>query len=271
MKISGLTKCSMVDYPGKMAAVVFTPGCNMACYYCHNHWLKSDSPEHRRFEEEDVLKTIERRKDFLDGVVITGGEPTLQSGLERFILDIRAMGLSVKLDTNGTRPDILQDLVENRMVDYVAMDIKAPPEKYESICGLNITGMCGGSVDLEAVEASITALIHGKVDYEFRTTFAPELTRADLRAMGNWIRGAKRYVLQQYRPVRAEWFGQEETLTDEPLPSETIIEWAGDIRHLVGELRCRGLGVETIDPPRATADYIDHGDYTDMDMGAMPA
>jgi pyruvate formate lyase activating enzyme len=267
MKFSGLTKCSMVDYPGKMAAVVFTPGCNMACYYCHNHWLKGDSLDHHRYAEDEVLQTIERRKDFIDGVVITGGEPTLQSGLERFILDLRDMGLSIKLDSNGTRPDVLRELVENRMVDYVAMDIKASPEKYESICGLNVSSMCGGSIDLEAVEASIGILIHGDVDYEFRTTFAPDLTRKDLRSMGNWIRGARRYVLQQYRPVRAEWFGEEETLTAEPLASETIIEWAGDIRHLVGEIRCRGLGIETIDVPKSAGMHV-HEDYN---FGAMPA
>jgi hypothetical protein len=103
------------------------------------------------------------------------------------------------------------------------------------------------------------------VDYEFRTTFAPELTREDLRAMGHWIRGARRYVLQQYRPLRAEWFGEEETLSAEPLESETIIEWAADIRHLVSELRCRGLGVETIEVP------VENMRSSGSNLGAMPA
>jgi len=251
MKISGLKKCSMVDYPGKMAAVVFVPTCNMDCYYCHNRWLLSDeTTEAGRHTEDEVFALLEQRRGLLDGVVVTGGEPTLQPGLERFIVEVREMGYPVKLDTNGTRPDIVSDLVRNQIVDYVAMDIKAPPARYEAICGRQMRGFCGSSIDLDAIEASIQVLLRGTVDYEFRTTVAPELTRDDFVSMANWIRGAKRYVLQQYRPLSAEWFGSIQCLSPPPLPPERIAEWARDIQHLVGDIRLRGMGIETLEPAR---------------------
>lgn len=247
LKISGLTKMSMVDYPGKVAAVVYTPGCNMSCYYCHNRQLIDEDRGRDGLDPDSVLAFLKQRRLLLEGVVVTGGEPTLQQGLERFILDIRELGYPVKLDTNGTRPDVLAELVRNKLVDYVAMDIKAPREKYERISGRSDTGtFCGPSIDMEAIDASIRILLAGDVEYEFRTTLAPELDREDLIAMARWIRGARTYVLQQYRPLSAEWFGKEERLSPPPHDPALIHSWAVDLQGLVQTLKTRALGIETI-------------------------
>jgi pyruvate formate lyase activating enzyme len=238
MKIGGLQKISMVDYPGKMAAVVFCPGCNLNCYYCHNRGLLGGADGHEDHDPDAVLAMLARRRGFLEGVVVSGGEATLQPDLERFLLDVRDLGYPVKLDTNGTRPDVLEALVRSGLVDYVAMDLKAPAEKYGQVCGCD--------VDLDAVDRSIRILLGGRVDYEFRTTMAPELTREDLFAIVRWIRGARSYVLQQYRPVSAEWFGEEECLTPPPREAEEILAWAKDLNGFVGHLDTRGLTVRTI-------------------------
>lgn len=238
MKIAGMQKCSMVDYPGRMAAVVFCPGCNLNCYYCHNRFILTESPDREDHDPDAVLAMLRARRGFLEGVVVSGGEATLQPDLERFLLDVRDLGFPVKLDTNGTRPDVLEALVKSGLVDFVAMDLKGPGAKYAAISGCD--------VDFDAVDRSARFLLKGRVDYEFRTTMAPELTRDDLFAIVRWIRGARSYVLQQYRPVSGEWFGKEERLTPPPRPAAEILSWVGDLRPFVGQLDTRGLEVHTI-------------------------
>jgi len=195
MKIKGLQKCSMVDYPGKISAVVFTPGCNMNCHYCHNRALLSEDADRGLTAPGEVEAFLARRSGVLDGVVITGGEPTLQSGLREFIERVREFGYPVKLDTNGTRPGVLLELIDEGLVDYVAMDVKAPWQRYEEICGT--------SVDLDAIDESIDLLLEGRVEYEFRTTFSPMLSGLDVMQLAQRVHGAQRLVLQQYRdPAR---------------------------------------------------------------------
>jgi pyruvate formate lyase activating enzyme len=198
MKIAGIEKCSFVDYPGHLAAVIFTSGCNLDCYYCHNHSLVRDAGPGARmwFDTEIALAWLDKRRGFLDGVVITGGEPTLQPDLADFIRKVRAKEYRVKLDTNGTRPAVLRALIEENLLDYVAMDIKAPVEKYEVTCG--------APVDHRVIHESIDILLAGSVDYEFRTTVLPHFTESDIFAMARRIRGARRYVLQQYRRPASE-------------------------------------------------------------------
>jgi len=191
MKIAAIARCSLVDYPGKTAAVVFTQGCNLDCFYCHNRTLLTFHSPTRAIPLEDVLKWLRKRQGLLDAVVISGGEPTLQPGLTDFIRRVRAMGYAAKLDTNGTHPRILATLIEEDLLNYVAIDIKAPSEKYETICGVP---MNHGTID-----QSIDLLMNGCIDYEFRTTVVPQLTEADILAIGRHIRGARSYVLQQYR------------------------------------------------------------------------
>jgi len=202
MKIAGIQKNSFVDYRGKIAAVVFTPGCNLNCYYCHNRSILDEGACSKIYREKEVIQYLAERKRFLDGVVISGGEPTLQPDLEIFISEVKKLGYPVKLDTNGTNPDRLAGLIENKLLNYVAMDIKAPFERYEEICGVCVdTGKIGRSIDL---------LMKGQVDYEFRTTVAPDITEMDILAIAHRIKGASRYILQQYR---------------KPLPDEEIVDY----------------------------------------------
>lgn len=193
MQIAGLVKNSVVDYPGRIAAVVFTPGCNLDCYYCHNRFLLSKDTWGDLLSEEEVIKFLVKRKTLLDGVVISGGEPTLQKDLTEFIQKLKNIGYHIKLDTNGTNPDVLKKLLQNNLLDYVAMDFKAPFQKYGQICGLD------SLETLEKIKESMHVLLTGEIAYEFRTTFVPELKKEDILEMAEYIKGARLYVLQQYR------------------------------------------------------------------------
>ncbi len=192
MKIGGLDKTSLVDWPGMIAATVFTAGCNLDCFFCHNRALIKRDGQPAALDPDEVLTWLGERVGFLDGVVISGGEPTLQPGLTDFVRRVRDLGYRVKLDTNGTLPDIVRDLVHQELVDYIAMDVKAPMEKYEHVCGV--------PVDHGTINATIDLLLQGRVDYEFRTTCVPQLTEDDMVAISRRIAGARRYVLQQYQP-----------------------------------------------------------------------
>ena len=188
MEISGLIKNSFVDYPKNIACVVFTAGCNMNCWYCHNHDLISETKG--EIDEEYVFSLLEERKKFLDGVVITGGEPTLQPDLTEFIKKVKAIGLKVKLDTNGTNLSVVKNLVNAGFLDYIAMDVKAPLSKYSVITSVP---------NIQEIKDSIEYIKNCGVDYEFRTTFAPNLTSDDIKQLVKDIGFVKNYALQQYR------------------------------------------------------------------------
>jgi len=180
MNISGLQKMTLLDFPGKVACTVFLNGCNYRCPFCHNAELLDGSAE-PLMSREEFLCFLSRRKGLLDGVCISGGEPTLSAGLKELMADIKALGYAIKLDTNGSRPALLKELVAEGLVDYVAMDIKNCPERYAETCGLK-------KVDFEAIEESARFLISGAVDSEFRTTVVRELHRPqDMVAMGQWL------------------------------------------------------------------------------------
>lgn len=195
MKIAGIVRQSLVDYPGKLAAAVFTQGCNMNCVFCHNRCLVAEQGETPSVQEDEVLSFLEKRRKFLDGVVVSGGEPTLQPDLEGFIEKVKAMGFLVKLDTNGTRPGVIKKLFDKKLVDYVAMDVKAPMKRYREICR--------SEVDERDILESMTLIRDSDADYEFRTTYCPQLNETDIREIGRLIAGAKKYVLQQYRETDA--------------------------------------------------------------------
>lgn len=192
MKICGLNKTTLLDYPGCVAATVFAGGCNFRCPFCHNGDLVLHSAKMKEYSEEEVLNFLNKRKNVLEGVCVTGGEPTLYSDLPEFIAKIKAMGYKVKLDTNGSNPKMLKRLVEGKLVDYVAMDIKAPVSEYNKVCGVQ--------VDTESVQQSVAYLKQGEIPYEFRTTVVKELhTKQDILEIGQWILGAENYYLQSYR------------------------------------------------------------------------
>ena len=178
--ISGLQKMTLLDYPGKIACTVFLQGCNYRCPFCHNSDLLSHEAE-LFMSTEEFLAFLKKRQGLLDGVCISGGEPTLSAGLKELMADIKALGFSVKLDTNGSRPAILRELVEAGLVDYVAMDIKNGPSRYAETCGLP-------KVDLAAIEESAAFLMSGAVDSEFRTTVVDPLHDEDsILEMGRWL------------------------------------------------------------------------------------
>ena len=192
MKIYGLQKLTLLDYPEKTACTVFTGGCNLRCPFCHNALLVTDIDGSDAYSEEEILAFLSKRKGLLDGVCITGGEPLMNGDIADFIGKIKAMGYKVKLDTNGTFPDRLKDLLENRLVDYVAMDIKNSKEKYAETAGVE-------SINLSNIEKSINLLKSSDIDYEFRTTVVNEFhTEEDILSIAKWIAGAKRYFLQNF-------------------------------------------------------------------------
>lgn len=192
MKICGLQKLTLLDYPEKVACTVFTGGCDLRCPFCHNASLVLGAPFPDEIPESELFAYLQKRRGVLDGVCVTGGEPLLQPGLEDFLGRVRALGLSVKLDTNGTFPKRLRSLVGAGLVDYVAMDIKNSPERYAETTGVS-------EFDFSSVRASINFLLAGSVDYEFRTTVVKGLHDAEsLRAAASSIKGAKRYFLQKF-------------------------------------------------------------------------
>ena len=192
MKICGLQKTTLLDFPGRVAAALFTGGCNFRCPFCHNSGLLSGDAE-AAYSVREILQFLEKRKRILEGVCITGGEPTLQPDLEDFIRDIRSLGLAVKLDTNGYRPDVLKALCQKGLLDYAAMDIKAGRDRYETAAGV-----CG--LDMKRIDESIRFLLEGHLPYELRTTVVRGIHEAeDFRQIGPWIKGCRRYFLQAFK------------------------------------------------------------------------
>lgn len=191
MTINGLQKLTLLDYPEHTACTVFTAGCNFRCPFCHNAGLVTDIREGDTIPTEEVLSFLSKRVGLLDGVCITGGEPLLQPDIEAFIRKIKDMDYKVKLDTNGSRPEKLRELIEKGLVDYVAMDIKNSRERYSETAGVEIS--------LGDIEESIHIIKNSGVDYEFRTTVAVGLhTEEDIEALARWIAPAKRYFLQNF-------------------------------------------------------------------------
>ena len=189
MKLGGLQKMTLLDFPGRVACTVFTAGCNFRCPFCHNTPLVLGSGD--LLDPEEVLRFLKKREGLLDGVAITGGEPLLQKDIEGFIRAIRDLGFAVKLDTNGAFPEALENLLRQGLVDYVAMDVKNSKEKYERTAG--VKGI------LPAVEESVALLRQGNVPFEFRTTVVDQLHEpGDFDAIGRWLQGTERYFLQRF-------------------------------------------------------------------------
>lgn len=193
MNIQGLQKLTLLDFPGHTACTVFTGGCNLRCPFCHNVPLVLDPDGETPFADEEIFSLLEKRRGVLDGVAITGGEPLLQKDIAGFCAKIKEMGFSVKLDSNGAFPEKLRGLIENGLVDYVAMDIKNCREKYAVTCGRE-------SLDIAPFEKSVSLLLEGGVDFEFRTTVVAEYhTLEDIEKIGEWIKGAPKYYLQAFK------------------------------------------------------------------------
>ncbi len=189
MTVTGLVKSSLIDYPGKVACVLFVPGCNFDCFYCHNRRIIGIETE--VIEPGYLMEFLEKRRGLLDGVVISGGEPTLQPDLIPFIEKIKGMGFDVKLDTNGSNPHIVKKLLERNLCDYYAVDYKAPKARYFQICG--------GAANAETVLETIALLQRSEADFEVRTTVIPQLSKEDLKEMACELPQLKHYFLNLYR------------------------------------------------------------------------
>jgi pyruvate formate lyase activating enzyme len=211
MKFSGLQKTSLLDYPDKVASVLFTPGCNLRCPYCHN-WQIATNPQPPFLAEGLAMEVLESRKKYIDAVVVTGGEPCMHKELPKFLAKLKEKGFFVKLDTNGFYPEILQECLGS--VDYVAMDVKTSPEKYKQL----------GAKDAANVLRSIEMLKAGKVPYEFRITVVPEIvTSQDIATIAELIKGAPTCAVQQFINVDTL---DKRCQTVKPYPPETLQEYA---------------------------------------------
>lgn len=230
MTLHGLQKMTLLDYPGRVACTLFTFGCNLRCPFCHNAGLVTAPDPSAAIPEEEVLRFLSTRQGLLDGVCVTGGEPLLQPDIADFLAKVKALGFSVKLDTNGCYPQALRRVVEAGLVDYVAMDIKNSPAQYPVTVGLP-------TFDLAPVEESVRYLLEGHVDYEFRTTVVKELHTTDtVREAARWIAGASRYYLQAFVDS-GNLIGQGLTAPD----PEQLQQMAAAAREFVKETALRGV------------------------------
>ena len=230
MNISGIQKLTLLDFPGKLACTVFTSGCNFRCPFCHNASLVLPGmSEH--IDESEVFSFLKKREGILEGVCITGGEPCLQSDLESFIEKVKALGFSVQLDTNGSFPEKLSALLEKGLLDYVAMDIKTSPERYAEVAGVANKNF------FENVKKSVELLKNCAIPHEFRTTTAKELQKTeDFLKIGQWLKGEKRYFLQQYESS-GELVGKEMT----PYEKEELEEFKKLMENFVEDVEIRGI------------------------------
>ncbi len=229
MKIHGLQKMTLLDFPGRVACTVFLGGCDYRCPFCHNYAL-ADGSAPPVMEEGELFAFLEKRRGLLDGVAITGGEPCLRPELPGLMRRVRDMGYAVKLDTNGAHPERLAAILREGLADYVAMDIKNSPEKYARTAGLE-------RVDLEGVRRSVRLLMAGDVEYEFRTTVVDELHEAaDFEAIGAWIAGARHYFLQAFADRESVPFGNLHAPS-----AEKLAEYARIAGRYVPDTRLRGV------------------------------
>jgi pyruvate formate lyase activating enzyme len=210
MKIGGLQKVSLIDYPGLICATIFLQGCNFKCSYCHNPELVDPRLFQPCIKENEVLDFLNTRKGKLDAVVITGGEPTIHDDLAPFIKKIKKMKFAVKLDTNGSQPQVIKALLDEKLLDFIAMDIKAPLEKYKSVVKV--------PVNSDLIKDSIKIILKAKIPHEFRTTIVEsQLEEKDIQQIAKLISGANHYVLQKFMPVKVldKKFLKEKSYPDE--------------------------------------------------------
>jgi len=215
--IKGFEKTSLVDWPPYCVSVVFTPYCNFRCEFCHNWQLVLDPDSLPTIPESTVFDFLRQKKDWIDGVCITGGEPLLQPDLIEFAKKLKSLGFPVKLDTNGSLPDKLKEAINSGVIDYVAMDVKAPPKKYIELCKTK-------AADPNIIKESIELIKNSPVDYEFRTTVLPGFTEKDIKEICEFIGRAKRYCLQQFIP-RDTLVGTK-FLNATPLPKEKLKQFS---------------------------------------------
>lgn len=230
--IKGFVKNSLIEWEGKIVSIVFLSNCNFRCHYCHSPHLVNNPCDLETIPLDEVLTNIKKCKNWLDGVVISGGEPTVWKGLDNFISSFREIGMKIKLDTNGSNPEELENLLEKGLIDYFAMDIKAPLEKksYDAVTGVDC--------DIDKIRKSVNIIMNCGLDYEFRTTVCPSyLEKSDIEAMAQSIEGAEKYILQAFRPNICL---NSELLEVSPYPDEILEEFAESAGKYVKKCWIRG-------------------------------
>ena len=228
MRIAGLVKSSFVDYPGLLACVLFVPGCNFDCFYCHNRPLLGNAPPNLPLD--GVMAFLKKRVGQLDGVVVTGGEPTLQPDLLPFLRELKALGYRVKLDTNGSSPQVVKQALEQNLCDYYAVDDKAPQGRYHEICG--------GGADADTVLSTISLLLEANADFEVRTTVIPQLSQEDLLQMASELPAVPRLVLNPYRKPDTWKPCDEARVSQTPYTQAEIAAMAEALRPLQPGVTC---------------------------------
>ncbi|MEM7821490.1 MAG: anaerobic ribonucleoside-triphosphate reductase activating protein [Candidatus Aenigmatarchaeota archaeon] len=230
MIIKGYIPTTLIDYPGKIASIVFLPRCNFRCPYCYNVELVNDSEELEIISEDEIFEHLKLNKDWIEGVVLTGGEPCIHQDLPAFIKKIKELGFLVKLDTNGTNPKMLKELIEEKTIDYIAMDIKAPLEKYEDVARVK--------VNKEDIKKSIDIIRSSGIDYEFRTTVLPTLLKKrDMEKIGVWLKGSKKFFIQQFRPGKTL---DKKFQNEKPYSLEDLDEFREILKKFIENVEIRG-------------------------------
>jgi pyruvate formate lyase activating enzyme len=230
MQIHGFNKLTLLDYPGHIAATIFLGGCNMRCPFCHNASLVTKASSQPMIAEEEIFQTLSKRQGILEGVCITGGEPTLYQDLPELIKAIKAMGFLVKLDTNGTNPSMLKFLVQEKLIDFVSMDIKNSLKKYRLTSGTE-------ELNIGNIEECVSFLLTDPIDYEFRTTIVKQYhTAEDLLSIGQWLQGAKAYYLQNYKDSGDVILPGLESHT-----KETLTEFVNLLTPYINHVSLRGV------------------------------
>lgn len=231
MKIIGFIRTSLLDWDGHVVAVLYLPGCNLRCPFCHNREIVQSSGSMEEVPLEEIEEYVRDNAEFLDGIVVTGGEPTIHQDLPELLSKLKALGTKVKLDTNGTNPDMLEDVLEAGLVDYVAMDIKAPlDEKYDDLAGV--------PVPLDKVKRSIEVIRASGVDHEFRTTVVPILLApGDVERIAAYIGGARKFAIQQFRPGNTL---DPNLGAVKPYPRGTVLSMAESAKRYVRKVVIRG-------------------------------
>ncbi len=229
--IKGFQGTSLLDFPGRVASLVFTGGCNLSCPYCHNGGLVLDPEAIPDFPPEELLADLQKRQGFVDGVVVSGGEPTIDAGLPAFLARLKDLGLEVKLDTNGLAPRVVAQLLADQLVDYYAVDIKTSPGRYHELHH--------GPIAVSSLHETVAMLKQAPVEVEFRTTCIPALVGTEeLDAMAKLLEGAPLWVLQQFAPSHAMDAAWQQM---EPYTEDVLRDFAERVRPAVGEVRLRGL------------------------------
>jgi len=230
MKIGGIQKTSLLDYPDTISAIIWTVGCNFRCPFCYNKDLVLEKVE--EIPEKEVLSFLKKRKGLLEGLVISGGEPLIQKDIVDFIEKVKKMRYLVKIDTNGMYPEKLKELINTKLIDYVSMDVKAPKNKYDLLSGVK--------TDIKKIEKSIDIIRNSDISYEFKTTFVPELLeKKDIIEIAKWLDGSKRYFLQQFKNNAP--LVSDKLLNTPPHSKEELIETLNEIKPYFQECDVRGI------------------------------